>query len=352
MNITPERIATLAQAMGVPATDLAAIIGRGTSHAYEAGDYLYHESAPRLWMGIVEEGEIEIVRGLHGSSVRLATVTPGTAFSEGVVLDDLPHSGSAVALTAVRVLQIPRGVFNDVRATNPEFFYRMVGHVAQRLSARLRAAGEQLSGGPAPVIATWRKEHDLLGERELPDTAYYGVQTLRGMENFPLSGVPLRHFQHFVRALAFVKKAAATANSELGVLDPKRAEAIAAACDEIIAGKLHEHFTVDMIQGGAGTSTNMNANEVIANRALELLGHRKGEYQHLHPNDHVNCSQSKRSAVAKRFAAGKSYHHHHILLLRPMADCRYSSVRLHPFLQLGLHRLHHARLHRHVHRGP
>ena len=296
MNVTPERIATLAQTMGVSATDLAAIIAHGTSHAYKAGDYLFHESTPRLWMGIVEEGEIEIVRGLHGSSVRLATLTPGTGFSEGVMLDDLPHSGSAIALSAVRVWQIPRAVFEEVRAAKPELFYRMVGHVARRLSARLRAAGEQLSGGPAPIVATWRREHDLLGERELPDTAYYGVQTLRGMENFPLSGIPLSHFEHFVRALAFVKKAAAAANSELGVLDPKRAEAIRAACDEIIAGKLHEHFTVDMIQGGAGTSTNMNANEVIANRALELLGHRRGEYQHLHPNDHVNCSQSTNDA--------------------------------------------------------
>ena len=224
--------------------------------------------------------------------MRLATLTPGTGFSEGVMLEDLPHSGSAIALTPSRVWQIPRAVIDEVRTAKPELFYRMAGHVARRLSARLRAAGEQLSGGAAPVIATWRMEHDLLGERELPDTAYYGVQTLRGMENFPLSGIPLSHFQHFVRALAFVKKAAAAANSEIGVLGRERAEAIAAACEEIIAGKLHEHFTVDMIQGGAGTSTNMNANEVIANRALELLGHRKGEYQYLHPNDHVNCSQS------------------------------------------------------------
>jgi hypothetical protein len=121
-----------------------------------------------------------------------------------------------------RVWQIPRAVIDDVRAAKPELFYRMAGHVARHLSARLRAAGEQLSGGAAPVIATWRMEHDLLGERELPDPAYYGVQTLRGMENFPLSGIPLRHFQHFVRALAFVKKAAAAANSELGVLGRER----------------------------------------------------------------------------------------------------------------------------------
>src|SRR5260221_11972270 len=119
MNVTPERIATLAQTMGVSASDLGATIEHGTSHAYKAGDYLFHESPPRLWMGIVEEGEIEIVRGLHGSSVRLATLTPGTAFSEGVMLDDLPHSGSAIALSAVRVWQIPLPVFEEGRAAKP-----------------------------------------------------------------------------------------------------------------------------------------------------------------------------------------------------------------------------------------
>src|SRR5258707_9630674 len=165
MNITPERIAILAQTMGVSTSDLAAIIAHGTSHAYKAGDYLSHESTPRLWRGIVEEGEIEIVRGLHGSSVRLAALAPGTAFSEGVMLDDLPHSGSAIALSAVRVWQIPRAVFEEVRAAKPELFYRMVSHVARRLSARLRAAGEQLSGGPAPIVATWARGHDLLGQR-------------------------------------------------------------------------------------------------------------------------------------------------------------------------------------------
>src|SRR5215470_17860148 len=128
--------------MGVSATDLATIISRGASHSYKAGDYLYHESTPRLWMGIVEEGEIEIVRGLHGSSVRLATVTPGTGFAEGVMLEDLPHSSSAVALPPARFLQIPRAVFDEVRAAKPELFYRMVGQSARRLSARLRAAGE------------------------------------------------------------------------------------------------------------------------------------------------------------------------------------------------------------------
>jgi aspartate ammonia-lyase len=106
------------------------------------------------------------------------------------------------------------------------------------------------------------------------------VQTIRGLENFRISGIAMYHFEHFIRAFAFREKAAARANSELGALDAAKADAIMKACDEIAAGKLHDQFPIDMIQGGAGTSTNMNANEVIANRALEILGHRKGQYEH------------------------------------------------------------------------
>ncbi len=301
---SPERIARLADTMSIATEEFAAIIEQGGSQFYPAGAWLFHESAPRLWMGIVEEGEIEIVRGNHGSSTRLATLTRGSAFSEGVMLDDLPHSASAIALTEVRVWLIPRVVFEQLRAVKPDVFYRMVGHIARRLSARLLASNEHLVSGRSPVIATWRKEHDSLGERELPDTAYYGVQTLRGMENFPISGIPLHHFSHFVRSLVYVKKAAALANQELGVVLPDRAAAIIAACDEIIAGKWHQHFTIDMIQGGAGTSTNMNANEVIANRALEILGHRKGQYEFLHPNDDVNRSQSTNDAYPTAIKLG------------------------------------------------
>lgn len=293
MIFSDKRIAMLAQSMGVAAEELSALIARGESYSYQAGEHLFHESTPRLWMGIVEEGEVEIVRGYHGSTTRLATLTRGTAFSEGVLFDDLPHSASAVALTNVKVWQIPRAVFDEVRTSHPELYYRMVGHTARRLSARLQSANEQIAREhSASVVSTYRSEHDSLGEREVSDASYYGVQTLRAMENFPLSGIALKHFGHFIRSLGYVKKAAALANKELGVLKPERADAICAACDEIVAGKWHEHFTVDMFQGGAGTSTNMNANEVIANRALEILGHRKGEYKELHPNDDCNCSQS------------------------------------------------------------
>ncbi len=137
-----------------------------------------------------------------------------------------------------------------------------------------------------------RYEHDLLGERPVPASAYYGVHTLRAVENFSITGTPVSIYPDLINALACVKQAAALANNELGLLDKDRADAIVGACEEIRAGKLHEEFVVDVIQGGAGTSTNMNANEVIANRGLEHLGRRRGEYQHLHPNEHVNMSQS------------------------------------------------------------
>ncbi|MGB8981995.1 MAG: aspartate ammonia-lyase, partial [Anaerolineales bacterium] len=141
-------------------------------------------------------------------------------------------------------------------------------------------------------MKTTRIEHDQLGEREVPAQRYFGIQTLRAVENFAISGIPIAHYPRLIKSLAYIKKAAALTNQELGLLDPKIADAICRACDDILAGSLHEEFVVDVIQGGAGTSTNMNANEVIANRALELLGHEKGRYEVLHPLNHVNMSQS------------------------------------------------------------
>ncbi|MEH6579944.1 MAG: aspartate ammonia-lyase [Amphritea sp.] len=149
-----------------------------------------------------------------------------------------------------------------------------------------------------------RREKDLLGVREVPQAALYGVQTLRAQENFEITGIKLKHFPKLVNALAMVKKAAARANNKLGQLDDIKANAISQACDEIIAGQWHEHFVVDVIQGGAGTSTNMNANEVIANRGLEILGHTRGDYQHLHPNNHVNLSQSTNDAYPTAIRLG------------------------------------------------
>jgi aspartate ammonia-lyase len=141
-----------------------------------------------------------------------------------------------------------------------------------------------------------RIEHDLLGDREVPENRYYGIQTLRALENFNISGITLNFFPVLIESLAMVKMSSAKANLELGLLSRPVADAIVQACSEILRGEHHDHFVVDMIQGGAGTSTNMNANEVIANRALEILGHHRGEYRHCHPNNHVNLSQSTNDA--------------------------------------------------------
>ncbi|MDR1529867.1 MAG: aspartate ammonia-lyase [Burkholderiales bacterium] len=146
-----------------------------------------------------------------------------------------------------------------------------------------------------------RIEKDFLGERELPDNVYYGVQTLRGKENFYITGLQISQEPALIKAFGYVKKAAAMANRDAGVLDPAKAEAIVKACDRLIAGEFADQFVTDFIQGGAGTSINMNANEVIANIALEILGKPKGDYATISPNDHVNCSQSTNDAYPTAF---------------------------------------------------
>lgn len=142
----------------------------------------------------------------------------------------------------------------------------------------------------------YRKESDLIGELSVPEAAYYGVQTQRAINNFKISNQLLSAYPDFVKALGYVKKAAAKTNFELGIFSEEIWKAIDKACDEVIDGKFDDQFPVDMIQGGAGTSVNMNANEVIANRALELMGYERGDYKHCSPNDHVNYAQSTNDA--------------------------------------------------------
>ena len=149
-----------------------------------------------------------------------------------------------------------------------------------------------------------RTEHDLLGDLPVPADAYYGVQTARALENFHISGVELRLYPNLIKAFAMVKLAAARANHDCGLFSRDILTGIEGACRELIDGRLHDEFRLDVFQGGAGTSTNMNANEVIANRALELMGHRKGEYKHCDPHDHVNCSQSTNDAYPTALHVG------------------------------------------------
>jgi len=148
------------------------------------------------------------------------------------------------------------------------------------------------------AASSWknRTEHDLIGEKSVPGDAYYGIQTLRAIENFQISGVPISHYPELLRALAMIKLASARANADCGQLPRKLLPAIEKACRDVIEGRLHDQFPVDVYQGGAGTSVNMNANEVLANRALEHLGKRKGDYEFCSPHDHLNASQSTNDA--------------------------------------------------------
>lgn len=182
-----------------------------------------------------------------------------------------------------------------------------------------------------------RIESDLIGEREVPEELYFGVQTLRGIENFQISGKTLKDFPYLVKGLAYVKKAAAIANTELNLMPKEICEAICKACDEIIDGKFHENFIVDLIQGGAGTSTNMCANEVIANRALEHLGKAKGDYKVVSPNDHVNLAQSTNDAYPSSLHIAFLYYNKDVIAsLKKLVEAfRKKSKEFHKIIKMG-----------------
>jgi aspartate ammonia-lyase len=265
------------------------------SAEFAADALLFSEGEPRAMFGIIISGSVAIEKGREGRSERLATLGPGEAIGEGILLDDSPHGTSARALEPTTLVLLRSDDITTLIKERPQAYAGLVARAARSISERLRAADATLVGRGRLLGfsgGAMRREHDLLGERDVPDAALYGVQTLRALENFPISGVPLREFPRLIGALAAVKEAAALANREQGKLPEEVGDAIIKAAREIRAGRHHEHFLVDMIQGGAGTSTNMNANEVIANRALEIMGDKRGNYGRLHPNTHVNLSQS------------------------------------------------------------
>jgi aspartate ammonia-lyase len=262
---------------------------------YACDALLFAEGDERRLMALVVTGAVAIEKGRATRPVRLATLGAGEAVGEGLLLDDSTHGTTARAIVNTRALVLSRDQIQLMIKDAPSLYATLVGRAARAIKHRLSAVDATLVGRGRSLGfggARTRLEHDLLGEREVPDEAMYGVQTLRAMENFPITGVPLREFPALIEALAAVKEAAALANAELGLLPQPVCDVVTRAAQEIRAGRHHEHFLVDMIQGGAGTSTNMNANEVIANRALELSGHTRGEYQYVHPNNHVNLSQS------------------------------------------------------------
>ena len=257
-------------------------------------ELLFRENGPREDIFIIFDGEVELFKSNRsGTELRLTYLGNGDFLGEGSLSDDSPHSISARALKDTVVVTVSRDFFSHDANTTLKVFSNITRVISRRMrnsNSRIIDPATQYESGKV------RREHDLLGERDVPFESYYGIQTLRGLENFSISGVSINAYPDLIDALSMVKEAAAEANHELGLLDLKIKEAIVTACKVLRRGKFNNHFVIDMIQGGAGTSTNMNANEVIANMALEILGYEKGDYNHCHPNNHVNLSQSTNDA--------------------------------------------------------
>ena len=294
-NVILTQLKELPFVAGLPDAQLWRFAQSLDMHSFATDDVFFNEGDERSMFALVVTGGIAIEKTAGGRTTRLVTMGPGEAIGEGILLDDTRHGTTARAVIAGELLILRKDKLADIVKDNPHLYAGLVNRAARAIAGRLRIADATLVGRGRTLgfgSGRMRTEHDLLGEREVPDEALYGVQTLRAAENFPITGVPLREFPELINALAAVKIAAAKANRELGHLTEHVFDAIVRAGEEIRAGRHHEHFIVDMIQGGAGTSTNMNVNEVIANRALEILGRSRGTYDVVHPNEHVNRSQS------------------------------------------------------------
>ena len=279
---------------GLEEKDLVLLAENIEEKSYSEGSLLFRENEPRENIYIIYTGEVKLCKNtVAGNKKELAFFGAGDFLGEGSLNDNSPHSTSARVIVPAYVLCIKKEFFKQYGETSIKVF----SNITRVISRRMRHANNRLVNRAAQYESgKTRLEHDLLGEREVPYEYLYGIQTLRALENFNISGILLNFFPDLIESLAQVKLAAAHANYELKLLEDKQYKAIVQACEEIIRGKFHNHFIVDMIQGGAGTSTNMNANEVIANRALEIMGYEKGQYEYCHPNTHINLSQSTNDA--------------------------------------------------------
>jgi len=272
--------------------DLEVVIGVAKRKNMPPGTWLFKQGESRRACFIVAEGVVEVTRNTGEGSERLVVLRSGAAAGEASLLHANEHTASAQTITAASIIEIEREALRDALSDNGNAAVHIMTKIAAVLSRRLLYTGRQSGQSHFFDSGAVRHETDLLGTLDVPEDAMFGVQTLRALENFPITGIPLSHFPALVRALAMVKQASARANARLELLNSNVSRAIDQACQEIIDGHWHGHFPVDMVQGGAGTSTNMNANEVIANRALEILGKKRGEYSECNPNDHVNMGQS------------------------------------------------------------
>ena len=303
-------------------------------------DTIFSEGEARQRFAILISGAVAIEKSSDGRTTRLVTLGAGEAVGEGLLLDDSAHGTTARVIMPGIAMVLARAQLDDITRESPQLYAALVARAARAISARLRRGDATLVGRGRTLGFgghRTRQEHDLLGERDVPFEALYGVQTLRALENFPITGIPLREFPVLIESLAAVKEAAAQTNFELGLLEQGHADVIIRAAREIRAGRHHEHFLVDMIQGGAGTSTNMNANEVIANRALELSNQHRGAYDVISPNDHVNLSQSTNDVypTAVRIALHKSLSGFRIELARLADAFGAKGVEFAPLIKMG-----------------
>jgi aspartate ammonia-lyase len=259
---------------------------------------LFRENSPRRYIFIICQGEVQLVkRTPTGEEKRLVIFGAKDFLGENVLVDDTAYSTSARTQGAATILRLDAQKLKEAPDKYLGIVVKMIGRTAKVMARRMIAASGHVENVASQYMTgKTRTEHDLLGDKQVPHEYYYGIQTLRAIENFGTSGVKLSFYPLLIESLVMVKIAAAKANQESGVLPDDIAEAIVQACHEILNGKYHNYFAVDMLQGGAGTSTNMNANEVIANKALQILGFERGDYQHCHPNNHVNLSQSTNDA--------------------------------------------------------
>ncbi len=237
------------------------------------GTYVFRESQPRRVFGVLVRGRIQIIKGFQGHPQVLHVLGDGESYGEGTFLDDYPHSTSGIVTEDADVVEVPRDAIARMAEAHPRTYGKLVMAAAHVISSRLRLANALLSGrGSGYLSGEMRTEHDLLGERRVSVDLYYGVQTLRATENFPITGIPISQYPYLVNALAAVKEAAALANRDLGLLTDDVADAIVRACREIRDGKLHEQFVVDVVQGGAGTSTVPLRGTSAGGTCLERLG--------------------------------------------------------------------------------
>lgn len=262
---------------------------------FTQGELLAHERMPLSCLYWIQKGKVRCLKASGDGLRYLYSLVSGDLLGRlPSTSADAAYEFTAEAVTDVIAVQIPVKDILMLQGNEPKKF----AHIKEWMDAH---QAERRAGAASSHREEVRMEVDLLGERSLPKSALYGIQTLRAHENFPISGTPLSHYPGFIVALAMVKLACAHANRDLGRLSEEIFEGIQYGCERIIKGRHHRHFIVDVLQGGAGTSTNMAANEVIANLALDYLGANRGDYHRVHPNNHVNLSQSTNDVYPTAF---------------------------------------------------